>query len=77
MHGRDIVENPKLDTTLRYKNLCHRFLPLPSRAADFEDCYLLLEEALHSMSLRVEEKIRGTPSTDVEKPSVQATFQLT
>jgi hypothetical protein len=49
---------------------------LASRAADFEDNYLLLEEALHSMSLRVEEKIRGIPSTDVEKPSVQATFSL-
>ncbi|XP_062185944.1 protein FAR1-RELATED SEQUENCE 5-like [Phragmites australis] len=56
MHGRDIVENPKLNATLRYKNLCKRFLPLASRAADFEECYLFVEEALHSMSKQVEEK---------------------
>ena len=56
MNGREIVENPKLDATLRYKNLCKIFIPLASRAADFEDCYLLVEETLHTASKQVEEK---------------------
>ena len=57
MHGRDIVENPKLDATLRYKNLCRIFFPLASRTAEFEDCCLLVEEALHNVSKQVEGKI--------------------
>ena len=56
MHGRNIVENPNFDATLRYKNLCQLFLPLASRAADFEDCYLLVEEVVHRVSKQVEEK---------------------
>ena len=58
MHGGggDIVENPKLDATLRYKNLCRIFFLLASRVADFEDCYLLVEETLHNVSKQVEEK---------------------
>ncbi|KAJ1276078.1 hypothetical protein BS78_05G186600 [Paspalum vaginatum] len=76
MHGRDIVENPKFDATCRYKNLCQRFLPLASRAADFKDCCLLVEEALHIVSKQVEEKIRGTPNIDASKPAVQEPFRL-
>ena len=56
MHGKDIMENPKLDVALRYKNLCKMFISLASRAADFEDCYLLVEDALHSVSKQVNEK---------------------
>ena len=56
MNGREIVENPKLDATLWYKNLCKIFIPLASRAADFEDGYLLVEETLHTASKQVEEK---------------------
>ena len=76
MHGKDIVENPKLDVALRYKNLCKIFISLASRAADFEDCYLLVEDALHSVSKQVNEKIKGTPIIDAEKSSVQETFSL-
>ena len=56
MNGREIVENPKLDATLRYKNLCKIFIPLATRAADLEDRYLLVEETLHTASKQVEEK---------------------
>ena len=76
MHGRNIVENPNFHATLRYKNLCQLFLPLASRAADFEDCYLLVEDALHSVSKQVNEKIKGTPTIDAEKSSAQETFSL-
>ena len=76
MHGRDIVENPKLDATLRYKNLCRIFFLLASRVADFEDCYLLVEETLHNVSKQVEGKIRETLKTDVENSSVQVPFSL-
>jgi zinc finger SWIM domain-containing protein 3 len=76
MNGREIVENPKLDATLRYKNLCKIFIPLASRAADFEDCYLLVEETLHTASKQIEEKIKGTPNMNAENSSVQETFIL-
>ena len=67
------MENPKLDATLRYKNLCKTFIPLASRAADFEDCYLLVEETLHTASKQVEAKIKGT-TNNAENSSVQETF---
>jgi hypothetical protein len=70
------MENPKLDAALRYKNLCKIFLPVASRAADSEDCCLLVENAVHNLSKQVEEKIRGTPYIDVEQPSAQAPFSL-
>jgi hypothetical protein len=76
MHVRNIVKNPKLDDTLRYKNLCRIFFSLASRVADFEDCCLLVEEALHNVSKQVEEKIREPPKIDVENSSVQAPFSL-
>lgn len=76
MHGRNIVENPNFDATLRYKNLCQLFLPLASRAADFEDCYLLVEEVVHRVSKQVEEKIRGTPNIDASNTTVQESFSL-
>jgi len=76
MNGREIVENPKLDATLWYKNLCKIFIPLASRAADFEDCYLLVEETLHTASKQVEEKIKGTSNINAENSSVQETFSL-
>ena len=68
------MENPKLDSTLRYKKLCKIFNPLASRAADFEDCYLLVEETLHTASKQVEEKIKGTSNINAENSSVQETF---
>ena len=77
MHGGggDIEENPKLDAALQYKNLCKIFLPVASRAADSEDCCLLVENAVYNLSKEVEEKIRGT-HIDVEQPSAQAPFSL-
>ena len=52
------MENPSLDAAIRYKNLCKMFISLASRAADFEDSYLLVEEALHNVSKQVEEKLK-------------------
>ena len=70
------MENSNFDATLRYKNLCQLFLPLDSRAADFEDCYLLVEEAVHRVSKQVEEKIRATPNIDASNTTVQESFSL-
>ena len=52
------------------------FISLASRAADFEDSYLLVEEALHNVSKQVEEKIKGTPNIDAEKSGAEQTFSL-
>lgn len=81
MHGTDIVENPNLEFrchTWVKKNPCQRLLPLASRAAEYEDCYLLVEEALHRVSKQgEEEETRGTPNVDASKPSVEESFSLT
>jgi len=49
---------------------------LASRATDFEDCYLLVEEALHNVSKQVEGKIRKPHKIDAENSNVQAPFSL-
>ena len=49
---------------------------MASRATDFEDCYLLVEEALHNVSKQVEGKIRKPPKIDAENSNVQAPFSL-
>lgn len=82
MHGTDIVENPNLEfrchTWVKKKNPCQRLLPLASKAVEYEDCYLLVEEALHRVSKQgEEEETRGTPNVDASKPSVEESFSLT
>ena len=47
--GRHVVENPKLDASRRYKFLSQRFNSLASRAANFEECFEFLDNALHGI----------------------------
>lgn len=76
------MENPNLEfrchTWVKKKNPCQRLIPLASRAAEYEDCYLLVEEALHRVSKQgEEEETRGTPNVNASKSSVEESFSLT
>ena len=57
--GRNIIENPKLDDMLRYKNMTRKFLNLAHRAASHPKCTLLVNNILDMLSKQVEEEIKG------------------
>ena len=59
--GQTIIEGPKLDNMLRYKNMARRFLNLAHRAATHPRCALLVDNALDMLSKQVEEEITGFP----------------
>jgi zinc finger SWIM domain-containing protein 3 len=60
IHGRNVLENLKIG----YQFLCRKFLALASRAADFEESYLLIDGVLNSLNKQVEDKIKEqTPFT--------------
>lgn len=60
--GRDIIENPKLDDMLRYKNMARNFLNLAYRAASNPKCTLLVNNTLAMLSKQVEEEMSGVTS---------------
>jgi len=45
-HGRNVIENPKLEAQLRFKYLSHKFHNLAYKAAGSLECCLLLNNAL-------------------------------
>jgi len=49
-HGRNIIEDPKLDNMLRYKNMTRKLLNLAHRAASHPRCTLLVTNALDMVS---------------------------
>jgi zinc finger SWIM domain-containing protein 3 len=59
--GRNIIEDPKLDAMLCYKNMTRKFLNLAHRAASHPQCVLLVNEALDMVSKQVEEEIMSLP----------------
>ena len=59
IQGRNIIENPKLDDMLRYKNMTRKFLNLAHRAASHPRCTLLVNNTLDMLSKQVEEEING------------------
>jgi zinc finger SWIM domain-containing protein 3 len=60
--GRDIIENPKLDEMLRYKDMAHKFLNLAHRAASHPKCTLLINNTLDMLNKQVEEELNGITS---------------
>jgi zinc finger SWIM domain-containing protein 3 len=70
--GRNVVENPKLDAMLRYKNLSHKFLNLAKKKiASSEECCLLLENALDSIGPQLEDKLNASFSATNEPSNEQ------
>ena len=61
-HGRNIIEDPKLDNMLRYKNMTRKFLNLAHRAASHPRCALLVNNALDMVSKQVEEELTCFPN---------------
>jgi len=59
--GRNIIENPKLDAMLCYKNMTRKFLNLAHQTASHPRC-VLVNEALDMVSKQVEEEIMSLPS---------------
>jgi zinc finger SWIM domain-containing protein 3 len=60
--GRDIIENPKLDDMLRYKDMTRKVLNLAHRAASHPKCTLLVNNTLDMLSKQVKEEIKGVTS---------------
>lgn len=55
--GRHVLENPKLDASRRYKFLSHKFISLASQAADFEECFAFVDNALETLGQQVEQMV--------------------
>src|SRR4051812_32848010 len=77
--GRNMVENPKLEAQLRYKDLSHKFHALAYKIAYSLECRLMLENALDCIRPQLEDKLNATtdatnkPCNDEENvnPNVQ------
>nr|XP_020170890.2 uncharacterized protein LOC109756467 [Aegilops tauschii subsp. strangulata] len=57
--GRNVVENPKLEAQLRYKDLSHKFHTLAYKIAYSLECCLLLENALDCIGPQLEDKLNA------------------
>ena len=74
-HGRNIIENPRLNEMLRYKDMTRKFLNLALRAASHPGSTLLVNNALDILTKQVEEEINGFTDTialgptDITPPS--------
>ncbi|EEC70170.1 hypothetical protein OsI_00892 [Oryza sativa Indica Group] len=61
--GINIIENPMMEASLRYKFLSHRFLTLAQQAANYPECTLLVNNTLDILSKQIEEHLSGYAST--------------
>jgi len=69
MHGRDIIENPKLDAMLLYRYFSHKLLNVAHRAANYPQCRALVDSAIDLFSQQIEEKIGACTSTSINDQS--------
>ncbi|KAF7818946.1 protein FAR1-RELATED SEQUENCE 5-like [Senna tora] len=53
--GNEVVEDPKLARTMRYRQLCLKQIKLSSDAADFEQAFLLVDKAVDELIKQVAE----------------------
>uniref|UniRef100_A0ACD5Z4V7 Uncharacterized protein n=1 Tax=Avena sativa TaxID=4498 RepID=A0ACD5Z4V7_AVESA len=82
--GRKVVENPKLEAQLRYKDLSHKFHNMAHKAANSPQCCVLLESALDHVAPRIEDllsasnSVMNEPYKDKENvdPNVQQIDEL-
>jgi zinc finger SWIM domain-containing protein 3 len=64
-HGRNVIENPRLDEMLCYKDMTRKFLNMALRAASHPGCTLLVNNTLDTLSKQVEEEINANTDTTV------------
>ncbi|KAF7829178.1 protein FAR1-RELATED SEQUENCE 5-like [Senna tora] len=65
--GNEVVEDPKLARTMRYRQLCLKQIKLSSDAADFEQAFLLVDKAVDELIKQVAElrlKVTDVNKTD-------------
>jgi zinc finger SWIM domain-containing protein 3 len=79
--GRNVVENPKLEAQLRYKDLSHKFHTMAYKIANSLECCLMLENALDCVSPQLDEKLNATTNsmnkTCDDQENVNPNVQLT
>ena len=68
-HGRNVIENPKLEAQLRLKFLSHKYHNLTYKAVNSPECCLLLDNALDCLCTQVEDKLNISHCTMNEKPT--------
>jgi hypothetical protein len=73
--GRNIIENPRLDEMLCFKNMTRNFLHVAHRAASHPRCTLLVNNTIAILSKQVEEEINGCTST-VDAPIAPTNVNL-
>jgi hypothetical protein len=74
--GQNIIENPRLDEMLRFKNMTRNFLHVAHRAASHPRCTLLVNNTIVILSKQVEEEINGCTGT-VDTPIAPTDANLT
>ena len=65
--GRNIIANPNMDAILGYRNMPLKFQILAHRAANFQECILLLDNTLDILDKHIEEKINGCTRIELAK----------
>ncbi|XP_020251117.1 protein FAR1-RELATED SEQUENCE 5-like [Asparagus officinalis] len=74
MHGHEIVENPRLKQTSRYRSLCSKFVRLASRASESEKTYEAIDMEADKLVKMVEDMLRveinGEKDVEDEAPNV-------
>ena len=60
--GRDVVENPKMEAELRYKDLSHKFHKMAQKAANSPQCCILLDNALDSAAPHIHDLLNASTS---------------
>jgi hypothetical protein len=69
MHGRNIIENPKLDSILLYRYFFHKLLNIAHRATSYPECRALVDNAINLFGQQIEEKITACRSISINDQS--------
>uniref|UniRef100_A0A2N9FJV3 Protein FAR1-RELATED SEQUENCE n=1 Tax=Fagus sylvatica TaxID=28930 RepID=A0A2N9FJV3_FAGSY len=72
--GRDVQEDVNLDITARYRRLCPRLVRLASRAADFEEAYVLVERAVNELEKQVEDIAKKSSNVNLDNSVAQVSM---
>jgi zinc finger SWIM domain-containing protein 3 len=84
--GRNVIENPKFEAQLRYKNLSYKFHNLAYKIANYEECCLILANAIDGVRPQLEDMLinatinaANNPCNDQENihPNVQQAAEFT
>jgi zinc finger SWIM domain-containing protein 3 len=72
--GRDVQADVNLDITTRYRRLCPRLVRLASRAADFEEAYVLVERAVNELEKQVEDIAKKSSNVNLDNSIAQVSM---